>query len=65
MAAIITNVMWQQRNTEFYLCEARKQISQSDITQSLIMAIEELAREIKRIQDEIHRIRHNTRRRFD
>jgi len=57
--------MWQQRNTEFYLCEARKQISQSDINQSLIMAIDELAREVKRVQDEIHRIRHNTRRRFD
>jgi len=65
LAEIITNVMWQQRNTEFYLCEARKQISQSDINQSLIMAIDELAREIKRTQDEIHRIRHNTRRRFD
>ena len=57
--------MWQaHHDLEFFLADARKKISQRDINQSLIVAIEELAREVKAIQNEIHKIRSDVRRRF-
>jgi len=57
--------MWQaHHDTEFFLSEARTKLSQRDINQSLIMAIEKLAREVKAIQNEIHKIRSDVRRRF-
>jgi len=59
------SAMWQsQRDAEYFLREARTKVSQSDINQSLIMAIDQLARAVKRLQDEIHRVRATARRRF-
>jgi len=39
-------------------------MSQRDINQSLMMAVEELTRQVKAMQNEIHRIRSEVRRRF-
>lgn len=61
----VMNIMFQSRHDiEYLLREARRKICQTDINQSLIMLVGELAREVKRMQNEIHKIRSNARRRF-
>jgi hypothetical protein len=51
-------------NAETFIRNAKEQIAQSDINESLLKAAVELTREIKRIDDEVHRIRRNVGRRF-
>jgi hypothetical protein len=52
---------------ETYLRNARQQITQKDINASVVRAISELIGEIKRIDDEVRRIRRDIqfRRRFE
>jgi hypothetical protein len=51
-------------STEILLRNAKQQISQLDINDSLLRAISELTREIKRLDDEIRRARRDANRRF-
>jgi hypothetical protein len=44
-------------SAETYLRNAKKQISQIDINDSLLKAIAELTREVKRLEDDIRRVR--------
>jgi hypothetical protein len=44
-------------NAETFLNNARQQISQRDINDSLMKAIAELTREVKRLEDELRRVR--------
>lgn len=44
-------------NTETYLQNAKQQISQKDINNSLLQAIAELTREVKRLDEEVRRTR--------
>jgi hypothetical protein len=44
-------------NAETFIRNAREQISQKDINESLYKAISELTREVKRLDDEIRRAR--------
>jgi len=44
-------------NAENFLRNAREQISQKDINDSFLKAIDELTREIKRLEDDIRRTR--------
>ncbi len=48
--------MWQSRaGIEHFLSEAKRQVSQRDINESLIRAIDELTREVKRLEDAVQR----------
>jgi hypothetical protein len=51
-------------STESFLRNAKQQLSQSDINQSLIRAVADLLREMKDMENEIHRIRRSINRRF-
>jgi hypothetical protein len=51
-------------NAETFIRNVKEQISQSDINASLLKAVIELTRELKRVDDEIHRIRRTVGRRF-
>jgi hypothetical protein len=51
-------------NAETFIRNAKEQISQSDINASLLRAVVELTRELKRVDDEIRRIRRTVGRRF-
>lgn len=44
-------------SAETFLRNAKEQVSQRDINDSLLKAIAELTREIKRLDNEIHRVR--------
>ncbi|MGA7790590.1 MAG: hypothetical protein WCA56_20780 [Xanthobacteraceae bacterium] len=59
--------MWQaQSKAESILRKAREQTSQYDVVKSLIQAIDELAREVRRIDNDIRRVRRdvNVKQRF-
>jgi molecular chaperone GrpE (heat shock protein) len=50
--------MWQSPSgAERFLQKAKHQISQQDINESLNRAIDELGREVKRLADEVRRVR--------
>ena len=54
--------MRQSHSTiELFLREAKQQVSQRDINDSLIRAINELIREVKRIDDSVQRARRDIR----
>jgi hypothetical protein len=42
---------------ETFVRNAKEQVTQSDINNSILKAIAELSREAKRLEDEIHRVR--------
>jgi len=44
-------------STEFFLRHAREQVSQRDINDSLVKAVSELTREVKRLENELRRAR--------
>ncbi len=44
-------------STEVFLRNAKQQLSQSDVNQSLIRAIGELVRELKDMENEMHRLK--------
>ena len=44
-------------STESFLRNAKQQLSQTDINQSLIRAIGDLLREVKNMENEMHRIK--------
>jgi len=44
-------------STETFLRNAKQQLSQTDINQSLIRAIGDLLREVKNMENEMHRIK--------
>ena len=46
-----------QSTIEYFLREAKQQASQRDVNDSLIRAINELIREVKRIDDAVQRAR--------
>lgn len=46
-------------STDNFLRNAKQQLSQTDINQSLIRAIGELMREIKDMENEMHRLKRN------
>ncbi|HEX3937563.1 MAG TPA: hypothetical protein VHX43_08660 [Xanthobacteraceae bacterium] len=46
-----------QSTIEYFLREAKQQVSQRDVNESLIRAINELIREVKRIDDTVQRAR--------
>lgn len=46
-------------STETFLRNAKQQLSQTDINQSLIRAMSDLLREFKNMENEIHRMRRN------
>lgn len=50
-----------QTGIETYLREARQQVSQRDINETLIRAIGELTREIKRLDEAVQRARRDIR----
>lgn len=50
-----------QSTIELFLREAKQQASQRDINDSLIRAINELIREVKRIDDAVERARRDIR----
>jgi cell division protein FtsB len=50
--------MWQSPSgAERFLQKAKQQVSQQDINESLNRAIDELGREVKRLADEVRRVR--------
>jgi molecular chaperone GrpE (heat shock protein) len=50
--------MWQSPSgAERFLQKAKQQISQQDINESLSRAIDELGQEVKRLADEVRRVR--------
>jgi hypothetical protein len=56
--------MWQSPSkAETYLRKAKEQASQYDIVQSLIQAVDELSREIARVESEMRRVRREAQRR--
>jgi hypothetical protein len=50
-----------QSTIELFLREAKQQVSQRDVNESLIRAINELIREVKRIDDAVERARRDIR----
>ncbi|HTZ01177.1 MAG TPA: hypothetical protein VMC05_02505 [Xanthobacteraceae bacterium] len=50
-----------QSTIEHFLREAKQQVSQRDVNDSLIRAINELIREVKRIDDSVQRARRDIR----
>lgn len=44
-------------NAETFIRNAKEQVAQRDINVSLLKAVAELAREVKRLDDELHRVR--------
>lgn len=50
-----------QSTIELFLREAKQQVSQRDINDSLIRAINELIREVRRIDDAVQRARRDIR----
>jgi hypothetical protein len=59
--------MWQAPSrAEAFLRKAKQQSSHYDIIQNLIQAVDELTREVKRLDSELHRVQREVqfRRRF-
>jgi competence protein ComGF len=59
--------MWQASSkAEIFLRKAKQFSSQQDIMQNLILAIDELTREVKRLDNEVRRVRRDAevKRRF-
>jgi hypothetical protein len=59
--------MWQASSrAEAFLRKAKQQSSHYDIIQNLIQAVDELTREVKRLDSELHRVQREVqfRRRF-
>lgn len=59
--------MWHSSSkTEVFLRKAKEKVSQYDIIENLVQAVDELSRDVKRIDDEVRRIRRDVqlRRRF-
>jgi len=50
-----------QSTIELFLREAKQQVAQRDINESLIRAINELIREVRRIDDAVQRARRDIR----
>jgi hypothetical protein len=48
-------------NAETLLQKAKQQVSQSDFNRMLILAIDELLREVRRVDDDIRRARRDIR----
>jgi cell division protein FtsB len=44
-------------NAETFVANAKQQVAQRDINNSLVKAITELTKEVKRLEDDIRRIR--------
>ena len=44
-------------SAETFVANAKQQVSQRDINNSLVRAVTELTKEIKRLEDEIRRVR--------
>ena len=44
-------------NAETFIRNAKEQVAQRDINVSLLKAVAELTREVKRLDDELHRVR--------
>jgi hypothetical protein len=44
-------------NAETFVANAKQQVAQRDINNSLVKAITELTKEVKRLEDEIRRVR--------
>lgn len=44
-------------NAEIFIRNAKEQVAQRDINVSLLKAVAELMREVKRLDDELHRVR--------
>jgi hypothetical protein len=44
-------------NAETFVANAKQQVSQRDINSSFVKAITELTKEVKRLEDEIRRVR--------
>jgi hypothetical protein len=42
---------------ETYVRNAKEQVSQRDINESMLKALAEIARELKHLEDELHRVR--------
>jgi prefoldin subunit 5 len=56
--------MWQSTSkAETFLRKAKEQASQYDIIQNLIQAVDELSREIARVDSEMRRVRREVQRR--
>jgi site-specific DNA-adenine methylase len=54
--------MWQSRSgVEIFLRKAKQHMSQNDINESLIKAIDELTREVKRLDNAVQRARRDSR----
>jgi hypothetical protein len=54
--------MWQSGSgVEIFLRKAKQQMSQNDINESLIKAIDELTREVKRLDNAVQRARRDSR----
>lgn len=51
-------------SVETFIRNARQQVSQRDIVSSLLKAIDELTREVKRMDDDVRRIRREVNRRY-
>jgi hypothetical protein len=59
--------MWQtESKTETFLRKAKVQASQYDIVQNLLLAVDELVREVRRLDSEVRRVRRDvqSKRRF-
>jgi len=44
-------------SAETFVANAKQQVSQRDINNSLVKAISELTKEVKRLEDEVRRVR--------
>jgi predicted transcriptional regulator len=42
---------------ETFIRNAKEQVSQSDINESMLRALAEVSRELKQLEDEVHRVR--------
>jgi hypothetical protein len=59
--------MWHSTSkAEAFLRKAKEKVSQYDIIENLVQAVDELSRDVKRIDDEVQRMRRDVqaRRRF-
>jgi hypothetical protein len=59
--------MWHSTSkAETFLRKAKEKVSQYDIIENLVQAVDELTRDVKRIDDEVQRMRRDVqvRRRF-
>jgi uncharacterized protein YlxW (UPF0749 family) len=57
LAGMLAGSTMSLSTAETYLQNAKQQVSQRDINDSLMKAVAELTREIKRLEDEVRRVR--------